>query len=66
MLPLSQIPSLGAPTTSVFPLTAVVWASVYVFYRRVGGIRMRHLVTLAALVLALSSVIEYYRRMTPP
>ena len=59
---LSSIVQLALGAVRLSPLTGVVWAAVYIFYRRVGRVRIRHLVLLAAVVFAVSSVIEYYRR----
>lgn len=61
-LALASITQLAFGAVRVSPLTGVVWAAVYIFYRRAGRVRLRHLALLAVLVLGVSSLIEYYRR----
>lgn len=59
---LASVVQLAFGAVRVSPLTGIVWAAVYIFYRRVGRVRLRHLALLALLVLGVSSLVEYYRR----
>ena len=59
---LASIVQLAFGAVRVSPLTGIVWAAVYIFYRRAGRVRLGHLALLAVLVLGVSSLIEYYRR----
>lgn len=45
----------------VSPMTALTWIVIFLFYRP-GGVKLRHLVAVAVVMVALFSVIETYRR----
>jgi hypothetical protein len=57
-----SITQLAFGAVRLSPLTGVVWAAVYIFYRGAGRVRLRHLALLGLVVFGLSSMIEYYRR----
>jgi hypothetical protein len=59
---LASIVQLAFGAVRISPLTGIVWASVYIFYRRAGRVRLRQLALLAIVVFGVSSLIEYYRR----
>ena len=61
-LVLASIIQLAFGAVRMSPLTGVVWAAVYIFYRRAGRVRLRHLALLGLVVFGLSSVTEHYRR----
>ena len=62
LIVIASISQLAFGAVRLSPLTGVVWAAVYLFYRGVGRVRLRHLVLLGLVILGLSSMIEYYRR----
>jgi oligosaccharide repeat unit polymerase len=62
LLVLASITQLAFGAVRVSPLTGIVWAAVYIFYRGAGRIRLQHLALLALVIFGLSSMIEYYRR----
>jgi hypothetical protein len=61
-LALASVVQLAFGAVRISPLTGIVWASVYIFYRRAGRVRLRQLALLALVVFGVSSLIEYYRR----
>jgi hypothetical protein len=61
-LALASIVQLAFGAVRISPLTGIVWAAVYIFYRRAGRVRLRQLALLALVVFGVSSLIEYYRR----
>ena len=61
-LGLASVVQLAFGAVRASPLTGLGWAAVYLFYRRSGAVRLRHLALAALVVLGVSSVIEYYRR----
>jgi hypothetical protein len=61
-LALASVVQLAFGAVRISPLTGIVWASVYIFYRRAGRVRLRQLALLAIVVFGVSSLIEYYRR----
>ena len=62
LIVIASISQLAFGAVRLSPLTGVVWAAVYLFYRGVGRIRLRHLVFLGLVIFGVSSMIEYYRR----
>jgi hypothetical protein len=61
-LALASVVQLAFGAVRISPLTGIVWAAVYIFYRRAGRVRLRQLAVLALVVFGVSSLIEYYRR----
>ena len=61
-LGLASVMQLAFGAVRASPLEGLGWAGIYLFYRRSGAIRIRHLVAATVVVLGVSSGIEYYRR----
>ena len=62
LLVIASIGQLAFGAVRLSPLTGVVWAAVYIFYRGAGRVQLRHLAALGLVIIGLSSMIEYYRR----
>ncbi len=61
-LALASLVQLAFGAVRLSPLTGIVWAAVYIVYRRGGRVRLRQLAVLGLVVFSVSTLIEYYRR----